>query len=313
MPDANKIAELEKILQDKLIVQISDCSQCKTKESVIEKDLVESAGGAGSYVTTLRVCVCCEYKDAKEPLKTIIEIIQIKSFLAIPLVAVGQVIGTLCIHQCDRNRRFTQNEIEFIKRVASEASVAVLNADLFAKVEQQAQRDSLTGLYNHAYFQTALHHEVERAKRTGSDLSVIMIDLDHLKPINDKFGHKAGDEAICLVAGKLQQCFRQMDITARYGGDEFAVLLPETNLDAAEIIARRILDTLNRTIHPQWGALSASIGVSGTPHEERNKDAIMKAADDVMYISKKEGRSRVTSSKKLDETGPVEKKPIDRG
>ena len=253
-----------------------------------------------------------KYKDIKEPLKSILEIIQLKSFLAVPLVARGQVIGSLCIHQCDRNRKFSEKEIEFAKRVASEASVAVLNADLFAKVEYQAQRDSLTKIYNHAYFQTALHHEVERAKRTESDLSVIMIDLDYLKSINDKFGHSAGDEAILLVSGKLQQCLRQMDIVARYGGDEFAVLLPETNIEVAEIIANRILNTLNRTIHPQWGPLSASIGISGIPHESRNKEQILKAADDALYRSKKEGRNRVTSSKRLDELGPVEKKPISR-
>ncbi len=254
-----------------------------------------------------------EHSGLRDLNTIILETIKIKSFLAVPLVAAGQVIGSLCIHQCDRNRKFTKNEIEFVKRVASEASVAVLNADLFTKVQYQAQRDSLTGLYNHAYFQTALHHETERAKRTGSDLSVIMIDLDYLKPINDKFGHKAGDEAITLVAGKLQQCLRQMDIVSRYGGDEFAALLPETKLDAAEIIAKRILDTLSRTIHPQWGPLSASIGVSGTPHEEKNKEVIMKAADDTMYVSKKEGRNRVTSSKRLDELGPVKKEIISRG
>lgn len=253
-----------------------------------------------------------KFTNTPEPLKTILETVQIKSFLGIPLVARGQVIGSLCIHQCDRNREFTENEISFAKRVASEASVAVLNADLFAKVEYQAQRDSLTGLYNHAYFQTALHHESERAKRTNSDLAIIMIDLDHLKPINDKFGHKAGDEAISLVAGKLQQCLRRMDIVSRYGGDEFAALLPETNLETAESIAVRILETLNRTIHPQWGPLSASIGVSGTPHEERNKDELMKAADDTMYVSKREGRNRVTVSTRLDELGEIEKKAIKR-
>lgn len=248
-----------------------------------------------------------KYINAKEPLKSILKIIRLKSFLAVPLVARGQVIGSLCIHQCNRNRKFLDKEIEFAKRVASEASVAVLNADLFAKVEHQAQRDSLTNIYNHAYFQTALHHEVERAKRTESDLSVIMLDLDHLKSINDKFGHSAGDEAIVLISGKLQQCLRQMDIVARYGGDEFAVLLPETNIEVAEIIAKRILDTLNRTIHSQWGPLSASIGISGTPHETRNKEQILKAADDALYISKKEGRNRITSSRKLDGSGPVEK------
>lgn len=242
-----------------------------------------------------------KYKDSKNLLKTILDIIKIKSFLGVPLVAGGHIIGSLCIHQCDRNRKFTQNEIEFVKRVASEASVAVLNADLFTKVQHQAQRDSLTGLYNHAYFHTALHHEAERAKRTGSNLAVIMIDIDYLKQINDKYGHKAGDEAITLVAGKLTQCLRQMDIIARYGGDEFAALLPEANIDTAEVIAHRILDTLNRTIHSQWGALNASIGVAGTPHEEPNKEAIMKTVDDVLYISKKEGRNRVTSSKRLDE------------
>lgn len=254
-----------------------------------------------------------KYKDVAGPFKSILETIQLKSFLAVPLVAAGQIIGSLCIHQCDRNRKFTKSEIEFAQRVASEASVAVLNADLFAKVEHQAQRDSLTELYNHAYFQTALHHEAERAKRTGSDLSVIMVDLDYLKQINDKFGHKGGDEAITLVSNKLQQCLRQMDIVARYGGDEFSILLPETNLEVAETIAKRILDTLNKTIHSQWGPLSASIGVSGTPHEERSKDALLKAADDVMYVSKREGRNRVTSSARLEELGPIDKKPISRG
>ena len=254
-----------------------------------------------------------KYKNDSGPMKSILETIKIKSFLGVPLVAAGQVIGSLCIHQCERKRRFTKSEVEFAKRVASEASVAVLNADLFAKVEHQAQRDSLTELYNHAYFQTALHHEAERAKRTGANLSVIMIDLDYLKQINDKFGHKGGDEAITLVSGKLLQCLRQMDIVARYGGDEFAILLPETSLEIAETIAQRILEILNKSIHSQWGPLSASIGVSGTPHEERNKDALLKAADDVMYVSKREGRNRVTSSTKLDELGPIDKKPISRG
>ena len=252
------------------------------------------------------------YKNATEPLKSILETIKLKSFLGIPLVAAGQVIGCLCIHQCDRNRRFTQNEIDFAGRVAAEASIAVLNADLFAKVQHEAQRDGLTGLYNQSYFKTALHHEVERAKRTGSDLSVIMIDLDYLKKFNDTYGHKAGDEAIMLVAGKMEQCLRQMDIIARLGGDEFAALLPETKLDDAEKIAKRILDTLSRTQHSCGDNLSASIGVAGTPHEERSKEAILKAMDESAYVSKREGRNRVTSSTKLDELGHIEKKPIAR-
>lgn len=253
-----------------------------------------------------------KYKDAPNPLKTILNTIQLKSFLSIPLVTRGKIIGSLCIHQCDRYRTFTQNEIEFAKRVASEASVAVLNADLFAKVEYQAQRDSLTGLYNHAYFQTALLQEAERVKRTGANISVIMIDLDHLKSMNDKFGHKLGDEAITLVAGKLNQCLRRMDIISRYGGDEFAALLPETDLETAKQIAQRILETLNRTILSEWGTLSASIGVSGTPHEEKDKEAIMKAADDAMYVSKRSGRNKVTSSEELDALGPITKEVIKR-
>lgn len=282
----------------------------------LEKDWLESLNKlpeverANSFLNVTDVVE--NYKNCPEPLNTILSTIQLRSFLSIPLVARGEVIGSLCIHQCDRKRIFTQNEIDFAKRVASEATVAVLNADLFEKVEYQAQRDSLTGLYNHAYFQTALHHETERAKRTGSNLSVIMIDLDYLKPINDKYGHKAGDEAINLVAGKLQQCLRRMDIVARYGGDEFAALLPETDIETAKVIAQRILDTLNRTVHPQGGPLSASIGVAGTPHEPQDKEAIMKAADDTMYISKKGGRNRVTSSEKLDEIGPVIKETLKR-
>lgn len=253
-----------------------------------------------------------KYRGVEEPLKTILDAIQIKSFLGIPLVATGKVIGCLCIHQCDRNRNFTPNEIEFAKRVASEASIAVLNADLFTKVQHQAQRDGLTGLYNQSYFHTALHHEVERAKRTGSDLSIIMLDLDYLKKFNDTYGHEAGNEAIILVAGKMKQCLRQMDIIARVGGDEFVALLPETKLEDAEKIAKRILDTLNRTIHSCGDSLSASVGVSGTPHETRDKAIIMKAADDAAYVSKREGRNRVTSSLRLDELGPIEKKPIAR-
>lgn len=292
----NKSADLILEFEQKWLESLNDIPEIDRANSVLHiKDVQE------------------KYKNAKEPLKSILETIQIKSFLGIPLVAAGQVIGCLCIHQCDRTRIFTQSEIDFAKRVASEASVAVVNADLFARVQHRAQRDGLTGLFNYAYFQAALNHEVERAKRTGSHLAVIMIDLDHLKSINDRLGHEAGDEALKLVAGKMTQCLRQMDIVARTGGDEFMALLPETNVDTAEIIAGRILDTLNRAVHSKWGPLSASIGIAGTPHEEKNKETILKIADMACYVSKKDGRNRVTSSRKLDELGPVEKKPIDRG
>lgn len=152
------------------------------------------------------------------------------------------------------------------------------------KLRQQASSDPLTGLANHRRLFEVLHGEVARAKRTGREFSVLLLDLDQLKEINDRFGHLAGDRALCRLAQVLKDCCRSVDTAARQGGDEFALVLPEADLAAATLVARRIRDLLaNFAEEP---ALSVSVGIASFPKNADSVAALIYAADAELYAMK---------------------------
>ena len=152
------------------------------------------------------------------------------------------------------------------------------------RLRHQASSDPLTGLANHRRLFEVLHGEVDRAKRTGRAFSVLLLDLDQLKEINDRFGHLAGDRALCRLAQVIKDCSRSVDTAARQGGDEFALVLPEADLAAATLVARRICDLLaNFAEEP---ALSVSIGMASFPKNADTVAALIYAADAELYAMK---------------------------
>ncbi len=243
-------------------------------------------------------------------LARIAESISLKSYLAIPLIARGRVLGTINIHQCDRERNFLAEEIEFITRVGSEAAIAIEHAELFETIDRLNKIDPDTGLYNRRYFRIIAEREMARAVQEGRDLSFLMIDLDHLKEINDSLGHDAGDDAIMQTAKVLENTVRQTpidevraraaDVVGRYGGDEFMILLPNTNLENAVRVAARIAANLRKAKVQGWAKeLSCSIGVAGTPSDNCEYEELKRKADQALYLSKAKGRNATSSSLEL--------------
>lgn len=170
-----------------------------------------------------------------------------------------------------------------------------------AVLEEQTQRDALTGLYNRSYMDAILQHEFERATRENTPLSIAFIDVDHFKAINDTFGHAVGDQVLAMVARRLQTQAHQMDTIARYGGEEFVVLLPETRTEQASLILQRMLahmrDTPFRTQDGAQCTITFSAGIATHwpgGHVFRSAPALLQAADSMLYQAKEQGRGRIT-------------------
>ncbi|HEY9773988.1 MAG TPA: diguanylate cyclase [Planktothrix sp.] len=216
-----------------------------------------------------------------------------QSLIAAPLLNEKRLVGVLIVHQCGKLREWKTSEIQLVAAIADQVAVAITHAHLFAQVKHQAITDGLTGLYNHIYFKNRLGEELRMAQRKNTSCSLLMIDLDKLKLINDKFGHPVGDAAIRQVATILKTLLRSGDTAARYGGEEFAVILPETSLLEAALIADRLCAQIRGTAVPRLGHISASIGAASYPKHAGNAEDLVERADQALYVAKNSGRDQV--------------------
>ncbi len=171
-----------------------------------------------------------------------------------------------------------------------------------AELESLAARDSLTKLYNHGFFQESLRREVERARRTETELGLILIDLDNFKTINDTFGHPVGDEILLAFAGLFVERSRaadlsfrlaKKDIAARYGGDEFALILPETPKRGTFAKAERLRANVEKLEFDAGLTQTISVGLAGFPDDADSPRSLIEAADRAMYVAKRQGRNRI--------------------
>ena len=190
-----------------------------------------------------------------------------------------------------------------VRTVSDQLAVAISHARLFRHVQTQAMTDSLTGLYNHRYFQERLEREVKLADRNDDKVSLILLDLDHLKRINDSLGHRAGDAALCHVARLMQTTVRGVDVCARYGGEEFVVILPQCDREGAIMVAERLRESIASTPAQKIGQVTASIGVATYPSSARSKEELIEMADRAMYLAKAAGRNRVRTLMHHNYTG----------
>ncbi|TFG59886.1 MAG: GGDEF domain-containing protein, partial [Deltaproteobacteria bacterium] len=220
----------------------------------------------------------------------------VRSFMSVPLLSKGKVVGILNVNHPEPNA-FDGESLATMRVLATYIAIAVENAELFHFVKTLADKDSLTLLHNHGSLHTELQKELERAARYGRSLSVIMLDLDGFKEINDTHGHIVGDRILMMTAGVLCAHLRKSDLAARYGGDEFAVILPETDLAATSTIAGRIAAGISQVrLDTREGAtisFTASIGYAACLPESQERDAILGVADRLMYESKRRGRGGI--------------------
>ncbi|HEY6231868.1 MAG TPA: sensor domain-containing diguanylate cyclase [Pyrinomonadaceae bacterium] len=212
----------------------------------------------------------------------------------VPLIHQGNFLGLLLVRSDDVSRIWADNELLLLHTVADQLVVAVNQAHLFAQMQQQALTDGLTGCYNRRSFELQLERDLHLATRMRQPLSLIMLDFDNFKHINDQAGHEAGDQALCMLADNLRAELRAVDTAARYGGDEFVIILPQADTEGALLVAERLRTRVEEMQVPGFGQVTSSFGVATFPNHASSRDTLVVAADRALYSSKNAGRNRVT-------------------
>lgn len=236
---------------------------------------------------------------SSKSIENIIQSQSIKSVIVIPIIVQNSDFGWFCVYSS--REELAEAEMDFLALFAKQVEMAITIADLFQAVREQAVTDALTGLYNRRYFEEELKKEYQRAKRQGQPFSVIGIDLDYLKKINDTYGHSIGDLAITTIAKVLKDNARSVDIPARIGGEEFNVLLPGIASDGAMIAAERIRKAIEDSPIDTVGHITGSLGVATFFEHTENLEELLELTDQAMYTSKRNGRNQVTLAKPINE------------
>lgn len=215
------------------------------------------------------------------------------SRMCIPLVSFGQKLGVLALDS-DQAGTFNEDDAQALESVADICATAIQNANYVERVKQLAYLDGLTGIFNRRYFELRLAEEMERARRFSSSMTIVIIDIDHFKRLNDEFGHLLGDEVLRQVSSIFHQNVRKIDVVCRYGGEEFAILLSQTDPNYAVEIAEKLRRTVEAWQFPGVPRpVTISAGVATFPGHGSTRDEVVKAADAGLYAAKQAGRNRV--------------------
>lgn len=219
----------------------------------------------------------------------------VRSYIGAPILVKGKVVGYINLDST-RTNMFDRSHADRLQIFADQAALAIENARMFEKVEQMAIVDMLTGLYNRRHFYELAERELERFKRYKSPFSLILLDLDHFKRVNDNFGHPAGDMVLQGLAHIFGESLRKMDVPGRLGGEEFVILLPETAIDQALHVAERLRATIENhdfEVDGQHIRMTATMGVVSVSEQQMQLQQLVSMADKVMYQAKAAGRNRV--------------------
>jgi diguanylate cyclase (GGDEF)-like protein len=229
------------------------------------------------------------------------------SEICVPLIKDETVLGVVNVESNQRNR-LTRTDVELLTTIAAPIAVAVDNARLLAELKRMATTDAVTGLSNRHVFEQALQAEIERADRNHAPVSLIIFDIDFFKQYNDSFGHPAGDARLKAVADIIKQNLRKYDVAARYGGDEFAIILADCNQQNAVAFAQRLRQgTLSGSPEALIGdsgipGYTLSLGIATYPQDAITPSQLLLAADNAAMHAKQQGRNRIRISSDHEST-----------
>jgi len=231
------------------------------------------------------------------------------SFMSVPIISDGLPVAVLNITDRRDDSPFSSAHLELAELIAQVSGFALERHRFLVSIQQlqkESVTDALTGLGNRRHFEQRLTSELSRARRFGHPLSLILLDIDDFKTYNDTHGHPAGDQALRALAEVLQENVRTIDDVVRYGGEEFAILLPQTPIDLATVVADRIREATNRIAlesvpGPGTGRFSVSLGAASYPRDARDDSELVNHADIALYLAKAEGKDRIVVFEPLKE------------
>lgn len=294
---------IHNILANKLNCYFSAFGSYHTQSNYINLKLIDKIGGTYSsriFSSEVENPVIECYKNKCSLIKADskflnIPYLQNSSVAVVPLISVGNCIGVMLVG--DSNAK---NNLDLYSLLSSHLALFMHNFELLDKVNANTNIDSLTMLNNHRGFQEILSNELAAAQAKHSHLSVIMMDINNISKINRELGHAKGDEVIKLVAEKVKQNIRNSDTAGRYGGDEIAIILPDTDTDEAKYIAEYLTYSLSCCFVDDVGPVKVSVGVATYPESTKDQEKLLIMAEQAMYISQsrahKDGNSQIVSS-----------------
>jgi diguanylate cyclase (GGDEF)-like protein len=261
------------------------------------------------------LCVDDAMGDSEFQMQASVMALNLRTVMCVPLLSKQTVLGVLYVDSQAIVNHFTERDLSLLESIAHHAAIAIENAHLYSQLTQRANElehlvelyeeanlrasiDPLTGLHNRRFFQDQLGRDFAQSRRHHRHLSVIMLDIDHFKSFNDTFGHMLGDEVIVAVARVLEGAVRLSDLTARWGGEEFIVALPDTDLEGAVRVAERIRENVSeiQLTDPEGNPLrqiTVSLGVSTLRPDDDRIAELIERADRALYVSKTSGRNQV--------------------
>ncbi len=300
---------LQKMLQETIMIRILCASSSRTKLDVVaEKKFVDDEIKAGCLKSPLnciaiRTCRPIVFSPAEStvPCPEMMDSPEQYAYICTPLIAEGVAFGCINIlfaHDTDIN--LLKRNLDLINILAGYASLAIYTNRLIKTVKREALTDKLTGLPNRRFGMEALQNEINRSKRYGHVFSIAMVDIDHFKLVNDSYGHTEGDKVLAMMADLARKCLRNVDLVARFGGEEFLIILPETDIKRAYVVIERFCKMFNEASFSDVLCaknLTLSGGIAQFPHDGEDAHSLLKMADERLYLAKNSGRNRVIADK----------------
>jgi len=218
-------------------------------------------------------------------------LLNMDEFVTVPLKAKNKVIGVLLADNRFNKKSITIDAVSILTMFANQAGLAIENSRLYEQTVVLSNSDSLTGLWNHGYFQYLLGEEIKKSSLAKSYFTLFLIDIDNFKNFNDVYGHQAGDSTIREISKIFKDASRKIDIVARYGGEEFGIILPITKKEEALVLAERIKKAVETS--PRLKNITISIGVASFPADGNTKEDLIAKADKTLYEAKRSGKNKI--------------------
>ena len=227
--------------------------------------------------------------------------LKVKSLICAPLKVKDRPVGILRMINKRRGDSFTDTDLKLLTNMSNCTAMTLEQAFLYRKIEEITVTDDLTGLYNARFLNQSIETEIERSLRYGSLFSLIFLDIDNLKKVNERFGHLTGSKVLIETARLLQDNLRKVDVTIRYGGDEFVIILPQTTKEGGFLVAERLRKIIEKNLFLKKEKnplkITASFGVASFPDNANNKEALLRLADKAMFRGKFSTKNVVFAAK----------------